>query len=132
MKPKHILFFAALLGAVGVILGAFGAHALENSLSTDQLDIYQTGVQYHYIHTLALLGTGLWALQLKGQKTVLGTAALFFLLGILFFSGSLYLLAIRELINIGFLVKVLGPMTPIGGLFFIVGWGIMAWQAIRN
>ncbi len=103
--------------AVG--LGAFGAHGLKNVLPADKLVTYTTGITYHFYHTLALLAIILLA-QSHPSKW-LRRGALFFILGIFLFSGSLYLLATREVIGLTH-YKWLGPITPIGGVFFILGW----------
>ena len=101
----------ALSGALAVILGAFAAHSLKGSLSAQMLDTYQTGVLYHFIHTLALLAT----LSLPLNERSLLSAARCFMLGIVLFSGSLYLIAISG-------ISILGIITPVGGSAFIAGW----------
>ena len=101
----------ALSGDIAVMLGAFAAHSMKATLTPQMLDIYQTGVLYHFIHTVALLG----ALGLPLSERSLHWAARCFMLGIVLFSGSLYLIAVS-----GF--SVLGIVTPIGGSAFIVGW----------
>jgi uncharacterized membrane protein YgdD (TMEM256/DUF423 family) len=101
----------ALSGALAVMLGAFAAHSLKGSLTPQMLDTYQTGVLYHFIHTLALLG----ALNLPINQRSLHWAARSFMLGIVLFSGSLYLIAVSG-------ISVLGIITPVGGSAFIAGW----------
>jgi uncharacterized membrane protein YgdD (TMEM256/DUF423 family) len=101
----------ALSGALAVMLGAFAAHSLKGSLTPQMLDTYQTGVLYHFIHTLALLG----ALNLPINQRSLHWAARSFMLGIVLFSGSLYLIAVSG-------ITVLGIITPVGGSAFIAGW----------
>ena len=101
----------ALSGAIAVILGAFAAHSLKHSLTPQMLDIYQTAVLYQFIHTLALLG----AINLPLGERSMHWAARCFMLGIVLFSGSLYLIAVTG-------ISVLGIITPIGGSAFIVGW----------
>lgn len=99
---------------LAVILGASGAHALKPTLEAlGSVSTYTLANQYHFFHTLAIFGTGI----LMGQfaSTKLRYAAIFFVLGILFFSGSLYALSFYK-------VRLLGPLTPIGGVFFILGW----------
>jgi uncharacterized membrane protein YgdD (TMEM256/DUF423 family) len=128
---KKLLILTGLLGIVAVILGAFGAHALANKLSTSQLQTYQTGIQYHYYHTLALLGLASMVNRFK-QPVWLYRAASFFVIGILFFSGSIYLLACKELLSLGNWTKLIGPITPIGGLFFIIGWSMIIVHAIKE
>ena len=110
---------AAILGALAVALGAFGAHSLKAVLTPDQLQTFETGVRYQFYHTIALLFVGL--LMISKPSKALNMAAGSFIAGICCFSGSLYLLATRGLLGIENL-SLLGPITPIGGLFFIVGW----------
>ncbi|MBL7774963.1 MAG: DUF423 domain-containing protein [Saprospiraceae bacterium] len=114
---NRTLQYAAISGALAVIIGAFGAHALKPHLSDYQIDIYEKGVQYQFVHTLAMLFAGL--LPLASGRFALW-AQRFFLAGIVCFSGSLYLLACRELLP--FPVAWVGPVTPLGGLAFIGGW----------
>ena len=113
--------WAAALLCIGVGLGAFGAHALKASLSTEALQVYQTAVLYHLIHGLGLLGVGLLSL-LKPNEPLLRAAGWSLALGILFFSGSLYGLSITG-------VKKLGMITPFGGLAFLIGWLCLALAA---
>lgn len=109
----------AFLGMLAVILGAFGAHGLEKILSANQIDTFETGVRYHFYHTFALLIACL--LSSKHPTKLLLWAARCFIIGILLFSGSIYLLACREVLGIESW-WFLGPLTPIGGTFFIIGW----------
>jgi len=103
---------AALLGALGVILGAFGAHGLQARLSTEQLESWDTAVRYHLLHSVALLTLALFAAE-SGRSIQL--PGWLFSLGILFFSGSIYLLVLTG-------QRWLGPVTPLGGLCLIAGW----------
>jgi uncharacterized membrane protein YgdD (TMEM256/DUF423 family) len=97
-----------------------------------QLDIWQTGILYQFIHTLALLAVGLW-LERQPASLLLSRAALFFGIGITLFSGSLFLLACRDLIAVpAGVIRVLGPITPLGGLAFIIGWLLLAFAAARK
>ena len=121
--PRMILLFAALSGAVAVALGAFAAHALKAQLAPYLLEVFKTGVHYQAWHSLALLGCGIWA-RIMPVKTVL-YAALFFAAGIVCFSGSLYALALTG-------IKWFGPITPIGGVCFIIGWVVLAVAAWRT
>jgi uncharacterized membrane protein YgdD (TMEM256/DUF423 family) len=114
---KLFLTLGALSGALGVMIGAFGAHGLKNKLTNEMLTIYKTGVEYHFYHTFALLVVGLIALRF--QSGILSASGWSFALGILIFSGSLYALSISG-------IRVLGAITPIGGLLFIVGWIMLA------
>lgn len=117
---KTFGIIAATYGMFAVILGAFGAHALKEKLDVYQLEIFNKGVQYQFYHVAALLAVVF--LADKVQSKTLTFAGWFFTAGILFFSGSLYLLATRSLMGTDGLTQVLGPITPLGGLCFIIGW----------
>ena len=117
---KTILFSASVFGALAVIIGAFGAHALKEKLGPDQLQVFETGVKYQFYHALALLMVGI--LFGKIENSNLNYAGIFFILGIVFFSGSLYLLSTLSITGLDGIKKILGPITPLGGLFFILGW----------
>lgn len=120
---KPFITTAALLGLLAVMLGAFGAHGLKPHLTPDQMEIYQTANRYHFIHVLALLFTAiLW----RGDNKLLTYSGIAFIVGIVLFSGSIYLLATRELLGIESLTPILGPITPLGGLFFMAGWLLLA------
>ena len=109
---------------LGVLLGAFGAHALKNSLSVEMLAIYQTGVQYHLIHALGIVLIAiLAATQPTWKRLVL--AGWLMVAGVLLFSGSLYLLAATG-------VRMLGAITPLGGLCFIAAWALLAFAPVRH
>ncbi len=127
MKPKRYLLTAAILGALAVLLGAFGAHGLEDLLHPYRLSIFDTGVHYQFYHTLALFLLGI----LLGQKKythnrLLKDAGYAFMVGIILFSGSLYLLATRDLLGIDDWKWLIGPCTPIGGFCFVIGWILVA------
>lgn len=131
---RKILMAVGILGVLAVILGAFGAHALKDKLSPEKLVSYQTGITYQFYHTLALLGLGLW-LGINASKR-LYRAAWCFIIGIICFSGSIYLLStcediyfFDEVLNLDDRKYILGPITPIGGLFFIIGWFLVFWEA---
>lgn len=116
----NLLRLTALLGALAVAIGAFGAHGLKNLVDTDQLVTFNTGVRYHFYHVFALgIAAALWN-RPELNNTWLRRSAWAWGIGILLFSGSLYLLTLQEYAGIP--AAVLGPITPIGGLFFIVGW----------
>lgn len=120
---KNLLILGALAMALAVILGAFGAHGLKARVSADALSAWQTGVQYHMIHALALLLVAVLMVQfptLPGLPWIGGL----FLAGILLFSGSLYLLVLTDW-------RFLGPVTPIGGVAFILGWLGLVWSGMR-
>lgn len=114
---------AALSGAVCVVLGAFGAHALRESLAPEQLQVFETGVRYQFYHTFALLACAL----LAGRVST-NVASKFFIGGIIAFSGSLYLLSTRTLTGLENWTW-LGPVTPLGGLCFIIGWILLFYHA---
>lgn len=107
------LTIGALLGAIGVVLGAFGSHMLEERLDPEKLDAYHTAVRYQMIHALLLVAIGLAATDLPGSLVGL------FVGGVVLFSGSIY-----GLVLTGW--WVLGPVTPIGGTLLIVAWGWLA------
>lgn len=120
---KLWLTIGALYGFLGVAFGAFGAHALRTRLSADMLAIWKTAVEYQFYHALALLLVGLWIAQQPARA--LNVAGICFALGILLFSGSLYALALSG-------VRVLGAITPFGGLLFLLGWLSLAWAAFST
>ncbi|WP_348674987.1 DUF423 domain-containing protein [uncultured Abyssibacter sp.] len=104
---------SALYGFLGVALGAFGAHALRQRLEPDMLRVWETAVNYQFWHALALLGIGV--LMLRHASGWLNASGLLFALGVLLFSGSLYALALSG-------IRVLGAITPIGGVLMLAGW----------
>ncbi len=114
MTLKIAFLFAAFAGALGVVLGAFGAHALRGSIEPRLIETFQTAVQYQLIHALALLLVSL-TMGWLGQSLSLEISAYAFMAGIILFSGSLYGLVLTEM-------RWLGPVTPLGGLCLIVGW----------
>lgn len=126
-----VLFTAgALFGALAVVLGAFGAHKLKELLDPAQLQTFETGVRYHFYHVFAMLFAAV--LAMKYPQAGFDTAGWIFLAGIVLFSGSVYLLACRDLLHLGSFTRILGPVTPIGGLLFIAGWVMLAVKAWRN
>jgi uncharacterized membrane protein YgdD (TMEM256/DUF423 family) len=125
---KQIIITASLLGAIAVIAGAFGAHALKASLSLHQLEVWQTAVQYQFYHVFALLFLSTFT---RFKNKLITATYYLFTIGIIFFSGSLYLLSCRDLLGMSGLIA-LGPITPIGGLLFIIGWICLAFAAFRN
>ena len=127
---KFILTAASFFGALAVMLGAFGAHGLKAKLDTYSLEIFQKGVEYQYYHVFALLAIGLLATKYSGS--LLQWSANFMIAGILLFSGSLYLLATKSILGIESWTKILGPITPIGGLFLITGWILLGVFVTKN
>lgn len=130
MKPSRIIATGALLLALAVALGAFGAHDLKARLTPDQLANWRTGVDYHFYHALGLLVAGLLANRLGGTRARWIPGLL--MAGILLFSGSLYLLSIKDLIGIGTWGRLLGPITPLGGFCFIAAWLLLFITALRQ
>ena len=125
MANINFIRLGAVLGALTVVIGAFGAHGLKPHLSEYQIAIYEKGVQYQFYHSLAILLVGILLQHMPDGKG-LRQAGWLFLAGILCFSGSLYLLACRDII--AFPVGWAGPVTPIGGVLFIAGWLRLAWR----
>lgn len=119
---RYGVFIAAIFGALAVLLGAFAAHGLKNTLSVEYLAVLQTGVQYQFIHALALLLVALLA-QHRASRVLL-LAAILFTLGIVLFSGSLYILVLTPLKP--------GLITPIGGSLLVLGWLSLAISALRK
>jgi uncharacterized membrane protein YgdD (TMEM256/DUF423 family) len=110
---------AGIAGAIGVALGAFGAHGLKGRIADPHLlEVWETGARYHLIHALALCAVAAHPRQPR-------EAGIAFVAGILLFSGSLYLMTLTG-------VRALGAVTPLGGLCFIAGWAILAWRAPRR
>ena len=126
---KRILITASLFGATAVILGAFGAHGLKNLIDRNALEIWTKGVEYQFYHTFALLFLYHFSTGKEGKYIRL--AYTFFSVGILLFSGSLYLLATRTILNLD-LLNYIGPVTPIGGLLFICGWFSLLIAAVKS
>jgi uncharacterized membrane protein YgdD (TMEM256/DUF423 family) len=118
---RTLTLLAGLSGFLAVGIGAFGAHALKDRLTPELLAVYQTGVQYHLVHAVALFGAAL----LVGRAPEIGAAVWAggcFVVGTLLFSGSLYALALTG-------VRSLGAITPLGGLAFLAGWLCVVWAA---
>ena len=113
----------AINGFLAVAFGAFAAHALRNLLSSGLLEVFQTGVEYQGVHALALLAVGI--LGRDNRDKALNLAGWAFATGIVLFSGSLYLLALTD-------IRWMGAITPLGGTAFLLGWGALAWHAMRD
>lgn len=123
MRVNIWLLIAAINGFLAVAAGAFGAHALAGRLDAHALSVFETAARYHMYHALAI---GLSALATRGKAAPAGHAAsIFFLAGIVLFSGSLYVLALTG-------VRGFAIVTPFGGLSFLVGWAALAWAATRS
>jgi len=123
--PAYFFKIAGFSGAVAVMLGALGAHALKGLLSPDLLASFETGVRYHLIHSILLLVLAVMVKSemLNTRRLVLASNLL--IAGMILFSGSIYLLSTRHLMNADFL-KILGPITPIGGILLISSWCLIA------
>lgn len=113
----------AVAGFLGVVAGAFGAHFLKDRLSAELLNIFETGVRYQMYHALALLFVA-WAYT-RWPGTFVHLSGWFFIVGIIIFSGSLYLLAFTNL-------RWFGALTPFGGVAFLIGWLVLIWFTIKS
>lgn len=115
MKKHTFIQISGILGALAVGIGAFGAHGLQPILEANgRVATFETAVQYHFYHALAMLGISIWY-SIVPEKKVLKWTMVLFLLGILIFSGSLYILSLSG-------ITWLGAITPIGGVAFIIAW----------
>jgi len=123
MDARKTLASAGLLLALATVLGAFGAHALKAHLSQDKLQVYETAVRYHFLHALGLLAIGVLLRSLDGE--LLRWSAALVLAGIVLFSGSLYLLTFGA-------PRLVGIITPVGGLALIAGWILFAATVLRQ
>lgn len=128
---SNLFKIAGFSGAIAVLLGALGAHALKEVLSPELLASFETGVRYHLIHSLLLLvlATMVKSETYNTKRLVLASKLL--VVGMVFFSGSIYLLSTRHLMGADFL-KVLGPITPVGGILLISAWFMIAISFTRK
>ncbi|RIV19644.1 DUF423 domain-containing protein [Alicyclobacillaceae bacterium I2511] len=131
MSVTHVFPIYAAVGAIfgffAVALGAFAAHLLKERVTSDKLAVFQTGVQYQMYHSLALIGVSLLQVRLSPSNpgvNLLGLAGLAFVLGILLFSGSLYVLTFVK-------VRTVGLITPLGGVLFLLGWVFVVLGALH-
>jgi uncharacterized membrane protein YgdD (TMEM256/DUF423 family) len=115
---------AAILLALAVIFGAFGAHALRGRLDADSMGIWEKAVFYHFIHALGMLAVSILPRTGTFPKTSADAVCLLLLIGVVIFSGSLYLLAVTG-------TRILGAITPLGGIAFIMAWLLLAWRLRR-
>jgi uncharacterized membrane protein YgdD (TMEM256/DUF423 family) len=125
---KTFFRFGILFALLAVILGAFGAHALKEHLSPEQLASYETGIRYQFYHALALLF--LSVLMYKRKTSLSSYSGWFFIAGTILFSGSIYLLALRNIM--GFSASWLGPITPFGGVLLIIGWALLFFSSYQT
>ena len=124
---KKILLAACTLGFLAIIFGAFGAHALKKTLTIEQLNSFETGVKYQMYHALFLLFIGATQIITLKEKTIIFYLTL---TGVFFFSGSIYVLTTNGLTGIK--SKLIGPITPIGGLLLILSWGYLFYAILTK
>lgn len=122
MSERVLVLIAAINMMIAVGAGAFGAHGLKSTLSADMLAVWHTAVTYQVMHALGLLGIAL--LMPRFGQPLLGLAGVVMLAGIVIFCGSLYALSLSG-------IRILGAITPIGGVAFILAWALVAWAAYR-
>jgi uncharacterized membrane protein YgdD (TMEM256/DUF423 family) len=125
---KKIIITGCIFGAIAVIAGAFGAHGLEGAITTKNLEVWHTAVQYQFYHAFAILFLSTLTRQ---HLKLLKHCYYLFVVGIVLFSGSLYLLSTAELTNWSWVPSIMGPITPAGGLLFIAGWVILGIAALK-
>ena len=127
---KEYLVTGAILAAIAVVLGAFGAHGLQKIISDEKIiQNFRTGVQYQLIHSLAIIATGIIYMHFSNKKVK--WAGFSFISGILFFSGSLYLITLLKITE-KTVSTLTGLLTPLGGLFLIIGWLTLVWGIMDN
>ena len=124
---KKIISTGAILGIIAIVLGAFGAHALKKVLSMEELSTFETGVRYQMYHALFLIFIGIINELSQKTKIIIYNLVVF---GVLLFSGSIYLLATNSLTSFDF--KVIGFITPIGGLLLILAWGVLLFHTLMK
>ena len=122
-----VLTIASLYGMIAIILGAFGAHAFKKFLPDEKLASFEVGVRYQMYHAIALLAIGMY---FQFDKSLERSAAWCLILGTFVFSVSVYLLSFAD--HWGANLKFLGPITPLGGLLMVVGWGLLAWIFMKG
>jgi len=129
-RSRLFILLASLLGGLGVALGAFGAHSLNNIVEPRLLEVFNIAVQYQLIHALALLALAFWmgqeAIQGLAQRGTLNRAAWSWFIGIMLFCGSLYAYILTYTL---FGIRFFAFITPLGGVFFILGWALLFWAA---
>jgi uncharacterized membrane protein YgdD (TMEM256/DUF423 family) len=124
---RKIILFATVLGVLSIVLGAFGAHALKALLTESQLTSFETGVRYQMYHAFFLFFLGTTNLVAEKSKKIILNLVL---IGVLFFSGSIFLLATSAVTSIDF--KFLGPLTPVGGLLLIAAWASLFFNIYKQ
>jgi len=126
---RRLVGFAAISGAIGVIIGAFGAHSLKSRIPPESMEVLKTGVQYLFIHALACVLIGVLARTVNGDR-MLKFSGMSFIAGIILFSGSLFILSTKDVTGID--ISAIGLVTPLGGLCFMAGWICLATWGIRT
>ena len=121
---RTFILLGAVAAGLAVALGAFGAHGLESRVTPARLQTFETGVRYHMYHAFALIAVA-WAVSVYGSSGLLVAAGWCFVVGIIVFAGSLYVLVLTD-------TPWLGAITPFGGVAFIVGWALLAWSVWRG
>ncbi len=121
---RIFLTIAALFGGLSVMAGAFGAHALSGKISERAIEIFETGARYQMYHALALLLLGVLLKNTPSPQPLITIAGIAFIVGVAIFSGSLYALSLTG-------IKVLGAITPLGGVALIAGWGCLAIATLK-
>lgn len=122
---RRFIMLGSINAFLSVALGAFGAHILKEQISADMLAVYETGIQYHMMHALGLLVIAFAADRLHGQERLVSAAGWLIFAGIILFSFSLYTLSITG-------IKVLGAITPLGGVAFLAGWTCLFVAAMKS
>lgn len=124
-KLRLFVILGSLNMALAIAIGAFGAHGLKGKIDSNMLANWNTGAHYHIIHAIALICIGLLLAKLGTNGSLVSTAGWLLIVGIILFSGSLYVMALTN-------IKVLGAITPIGGISFIIGWMLVTIAAWRH
>lgn len=125
---KKAIVTGLVLLIIGIVLGAFGAHGLKGKVSPEKIASFEVGVRYQLIHALGFLALALLKPHFQSSMKAVYTLLL---LGVLLFSGSIYGLTMQELAGLDF-GKVFGPMTPVGGLLLILGWGVLLFKVLKT
>lgn len=127
---RNFALLGTIFAAISIALGAFGAHALKNILPPESLIIFETGVRYQFMHSIALIILSLYVSKDTTPASFHKVGNLFWV-GIVLFSGSLYGLSLQPIFHFSYKM-ILGPITPLGGVCFILGWGIWGYQIYRS
>jgi uncharacterized membrane protein YgdD (TMEM256/DUF423 family) len=125
---KRVIIIASVFGFLAVMFGAFGAHSLKKLIEPNELEIWRTGVDYQFYHTFALLFLSSCS---RFKSRLINISSWCFTIGIVLFSGSLYLMATKNLLHIES-TSFIGPITPLGGVFFLAGWLCLLMGTIKN